>query len=73
MNDTKFQNTLKTLLDDIASMDAEDLAQFDMPQSLACIKNVRTFQEAQVLTNNAGLVIEMTDGSEFQITIVKSR
>ena len=73
MNDMKFQNTLKTLLDDIASMDAEDLAQFDMPPSLACIEKVRTFQEAEVLTNNAGLVIETTDGSEFQITIVKSR
>lgn len=32
-----------------------------------------SFDEAGVLTNNAGLVVTMDDGSEFQITIVCSR
>ena len=34
---------------------------------------VDTYDEAGVLTNNAGLVVELTDGSEFQITIVRSK
>ncbi len=37
------------------------------------IRHVLTFDEAGLLTRNEGLVIQMTDGAEFQITIVKSR
>ncbi len=33
---------------------------------------VRTYAEAGVLTHNKGLVLAMPDGSEFQITVVKS-
>jgi len=32
-----------------------------------------TFAETGVLTNDAGFVLRMHDGSEFQITIIKSR
>jgi hypothetical protein len=35
--------------------------------------SVRSFRDAGVLTRNAGLVLRLDDGSEFQITIVKSR
>ncbi len=31
------------------------------------------YDEAGVLTRNAGLVVVMDDGSEFQVTIVRSR
>ncbi|MDT8900095.1 hypothetical protein [Anaeroselena agilis] len=34
---------------------------------------LRTFADAGVMTGNKGLVVRMDDGSEFQITIVKSR
>jgi hypothetical protein len=34
---------------------------------------VRSFEEAGVLTNNAGFVLRMTDGTEFQVTINQSR
>lgn len=37
------------------------------------IRNWRTFEEAAILTNNKGLVVYMADGSEFRITIVRSR
>lgn len=37
------------------------------------IKRIRTFQEAGVMTRDQGLVITAPDGSEFQVTIVKSR
>ena len=31
------------------------------------------YDEAGMLTRNAGLVVRMDDGSEYQITIVRSR
>jgi len=34
---------------------------------------VRDFRGAGVLTRNKGLVVTLADGSEFQLTIVKSR
>ena len=30
-------------------------------------------RDAGILTNNEGIVVQLTDGSEFQITIVRSR
>jgi len=73
VNDHEFQDTLKALLDEVACMDSDDLEQFDLPEDLGRIENIRTFQEAGVLTQNAGLVIEAADGSEWQVTIVRSR
>ncbi len=32
-----------------------------------------TFEDAGVLTSNAGLVLRTADGSEFQVTVVRSR
>ena len=34
---------------------------------------VRTFEDAGVLTMNAGLVLRAPDGQEFQISVVRSR
>ena len=34
---------------------------------------VRTFAEAGLMTYNKSLVIELPDGTEFQLTIVQSR
>jgi len=73
MNDHEFQDTLRRLLNEIACMEADDLDQSGLPQDLGGIEDVRTFDEADVLTQNAGLVIEMADRTEFQITIIRSR
>ena len=73
MNETGLQDALKTLLDEIAFMDGDDLEQFDLPDDLGGIEYVRTFQEAGVLTQNAGLVIKMADRIEWQVTVVRSR
>ena len=35
------------------------------------INNVRTFEEVGMLTRDAGLIIKLLDGSEFQVTIVR--
>jgi hypothetical protein len=37
------------------------------------ITSVRTFEEAGVPTEDRGLLVTMSDGSEYRITIVKSR
>ena len=34
---------------------------------------VRTYEEAGLLTYNRGVVIRLSDGSEYQLTIVQSR
>lgn len=36
-------------------------------------REVRSFEEAGVLSRDEGLVLRMQDGSEFQITIRQSR
>jgi hypothetical protein len=33
---------------------------------------VSTFEEAGVMTMNRGLVVRLTNGAEFQVTIVRS-
>ena len=73
MNDTELQQNLKTLLEEMSYMDTDDLDQFDMPRELAEIERISTFDEAGVMTRDAGLVITTADGSEFQLTIVQSR
>jgi hypothetical protein len=37
------------------------------------VRSVDSFESEGVLTNNAGIVLRLMDGSEFQITIVRSR
>ena len=37
------------------------------------IKGIESFEEAMLLTNNKGLVVQLYDGSEFHVTVVKSR
>jgi hypothetical protein len=33
----------------------------------------RSYKDAGILTNDAGFVLSLPDGSEFQVTVVKSR
>jgi hypothetical protein len=43
------------------------------PWEGAPVKSVRTFEEAMILTHNRGLVVNLIDGTQFQVTIVQSR
>lgn len=36
------------------------------------VTTIRSFEELGLLTSNTGLVIALADGSEFQVTIVRS-
>ena len=37
------------------------------------IRRIDSFEDVGMLTRDAGLVVRMVDGSEFQLTVVKSR
>jgi len=73
VNETELQDGLKTLLEELSYMDADDRERFDLPAEMAEVDRVSTFEEAGVLTRDAGLVVTATDGTEFQVTIVHSR
>jgi hypothetical protein len=66
MTENRFETALKTLLEDQSI--GEEIGE---PNLLA--RSVATFAERGVLTRNAGLVVRLQDGSEFQITIVQSQ
>jgi len=73
MNETEMPDALKTLLEEITYMDADDRGQFGVPDELADIENISTFADAGPMTNNAGVVLKLADGSEFQVAVVQSR
>ncbi len=58
----KFQDLLQAVLRDDLEVE---------PQYY--ITSVRTFEEAGVPSEDTGLVVNMSDGSEYQIIIVRSR
>ena len=55
----EFQDALAAVLDD--------------PGDWLEVDRVRTFEEVGMLTRDKGLVVQLRDGSEFQITIVQLR
>ena len=58
----KFQDLLLTILHDDLEVEPRYY-----------ISSVRTFEEAEIPSEDRGLVVTMSDGSEYQITVVKSR
>jgi len=71
VDEHELQDALKGLLDDVAFMDDEERAEAGISDEL--VLRVSTFADEGVLTTDAGLVVTAKDGSEFQITIVRSR
>ena len=74
MNETDFQNALQNLLNAAASINGESDGG-DLEAEAEPFEGCRVvgYEEAGVLTRNAGLVVRMADGSEFQVTIVQSQ
>lgn len=50
-----------------------DLMDAILAYELQGVRSVRTFEDDGVLTRDKGLVLTLKDGTEFQITIVRSR
>ena len=68
--DNEEQFTEDTLQNALRELITEGYDSYEM-----CWENlqVRTFAEAGLMTWNRGLVITLPDGSEYQLTIVRSR
>lgn len=62
--DTNIQDMIHEALD--ASLDEGGCAEAHG------YSEARTYQEDSIMTNDKGLVLKMEDGSEFQITIIRS-
>jgi hypothetical protein len=69
MNEREMERTLLELFEDIAS-DEELQTSLDHPGMANA--QVKTFEDAGLLTRDRGIVLSLEDGSEFQITIVQS-
>ncbi len=63
MTEMEFADVLGDVLQNAEELEGED---GERPR-------VRTYAEVGMLTNNAGLVIRLADGSEYQLTLVRSR
>ena len=62
MPEKRFQDLLQSILRDALAVEPRYY-----------ITDVRTFEEAGVSSEDKGLVVTMSDGSEYQLTIVRSR
>ncbi len=62
MNEFQFSEAIEDLLDDVP----EEAVLYDE------VKRTSSFESAGILTSNAGLVVRLKDGTEFQITVVQS-
>ncbi len=45
----------------------------EVNESAVFVNSVNSFEHSGILTTNKGLIIKLSDKSEFQLTIVKSR
>lgn len=79
MNSKEFARALGELLDAVAAMDAVDLADAGLEDEANDLNiaygtgSVESYEAAGFMGYNDGLVVRTSDGSEFQVTIVRSR
>lgn len=76
MTEQRFQDYLYMLLQaiaDTAPTDEDGELLWPALKESDDIQNVRSFADDQVLTSNKGLTVRLADGTEYQLTIVKSR
>lgn len=66
MTEQRFQDCLYILMEAVSFGNHDD---WDGEP----IRQVRSFADLDVMTDNKGLVIKLANGSEFQLTIVKTR
>lgn len=75
MTTQRMSELLKNLLEEIGGCQPDDLltvAEIDEEGVLSECQAV-TFRDCGLLTSNDGIILSTVDGSEFQITIVRSK
>lgn len=76
MTEQRFQDYLYMLLQaiaDTAPTDEDGELLWPALKESDDIQDVRSFADDQVLTSNKGVTVRLADGTEYQLTIVKSR
>lgn len=68
MNAARLADVIKGLIESFDDCGADALGDCALDGA-----NVGTFEVAGVMTDDAGLIITLHDGSEFQITVVQSK
>lgn len=69
MNERQMQNALESLLTNLIDAQQHGRDEIEMPDGMGEIAEVEDFVQAGVLTRDKGLIIRLSDGSEFDITI----
>jgi len=64
MTEREFCEALTVAVEDSADLVQEVLGGEEGPR-------VRSFEDAGVMTSNAGIVVRLADGSEFFVTVVR--
>jgi hypothetical protein len=75
MTEHELSQALAGLLADVAVMDTDDLARAGLSNEVESFidSDVRSFESCGLMTSNEGVVIALADGTEFQLTIVRSK
>lgn len=75
MNESTTSNELETalaaVLEQVSYLQADESC--DMGEGLFGDAQVQSFADCGIITTDAGLVLTLADGTEFQLTIVRSR
>ncbi len=66
------EDLLAGLLEQVREAAGDDDAFGEIAASFGGIEGVASFRDAGVMTRDRGVVLRCADGSEFQITIVRS-
>lgn len=61
------------MLVDLLDEHVDELVDAGLPASELTGAEVETFCDAGVLTDDAGFVVTLADGSEFQVAVVQSK
>lgn len=76
MNERQVEMALRTFFSELEWTDPDDWGpgeQAFMEDLGADIEGVQTYREAGLLTQDAGLVLTLAGGAQFQVTIKQSR
>lgn len=72
MSETECEALLKDLIENVASLDSEEAAELGLMPDILCAE-APTFEESGLPTRTRGLLLRTRDGSEFHLTITRSK
>lgn len=74
MNARELQDLLRDLLEElIFARDDEDDPLADLAERTEGIRQIATYEDVGMMTTDKGFVVECDDGTEFQVSIVRSK